>query len=137
MISAQKAKHLDVTTMFTYLHANTPSQSEHAYYLSYFIQSTLSKTDTFGTGTSCPSYRESNRGRKERQGPTLGVRFTEVSVKRESTVIIITVISCYMGLYRNLSQGAKKVIFTACHSGKLKPTFTSPDVISTSPPNFL
>ena len=30
-------------------------------------------------------------------------------------------------------QGAKKIIFTACHSGKLKLTFTSPDVISTSP----
>ena len=28
----------------------------------------------------CPSYRESNRGSKERQGPALGVRFTEVSV---------------------------------------------------------
>ena len=50
------------------------------------LQSTLSKTDTFRTGTSCPSYRKSNRGSKERQGPTLGVRFTEVSVKRESTV---------------------------------------------------
>ena len=49
------------------------------------IQSTLSKTDTFGTGTKCPSpsYRESNKGRKEGQGPTLSVRFTEVSVKRE------------------------------------------------------
>ena len=34
----------------------------------------------------CPSYRESNKGSKERQGPTLGVRFREVSVKRESTV---------------------------------------------------
>ena len=31
-----------------------------------------------------------------------------------------------------LNQGAKKIIFTACHSGKLKLTFTSPDVISTS-----
>ena len=50
------------------------------------IQSTLSKTDTFGTGTKCPSYRESNKRSKERQGPTLGVRFIEVSVKRESTV---------------------------------------------------
>ena len=50
------------------------------------IQSTLSKTDTFGTGTKCPSYKESNKGIKERQGPTLSVRFTEVSVKRESTV---------------------------------------------------
>ena len=28
----------------------------------------------------CPSYRESNIGSKERQGPTLGVLFTEVSV---------------------------------------------------------
>ena len=28
----------------------------------------------------CPSYRESNKGSKERQGATLGVRFTEVSV---------------------------------------------------------
>ena len=30
-------------------------------------------------------------------------------------------------------QGAKKIIFTACHSGKLKLAFTSPDIISTSP----
>ena len=28
----------------------------------------------------CPSYRESNKGSKERQGPTLSVRFTEVSI---------------------------------------------------------
>ena len=34
----------------------------------------------------CLSYRESNKESKERQGPTLGVCFTEVSVKRESTV---------------------------------------------------
>ena len=53
------------------------------------MQSTLSKTDTFGTGASCPSYRESNRGSKERQEPTLGVRFTEVSVKRELTVYML------------------------------------------------
>ena len=39
MISAQKAKQLDATTMFTYSHANTPlGQSERAYYLSYFIK---------------------------------------------------------------------------------------------------
>ena len=34
-------------------------------------------------------------------------------------------------------QDAKKIIFTACHSGKLKLAFTSPDVISTSPKTFL
>ena len=28
----------------------------------------------------CPSYKESNKRNKQRQGPTLGVRFTEVSV---------------------------------------------------------
>ena len=40
-------------------------------------------------------------------------------------------------IYRASNQGAKKVIFTACHSGKLKLTFTSPNVISTSPKNVL
>ena len=36
------AKHLDVTTMFTYSHVNTPlGQSECAYYLSYFYNSRL------------------------------------------------------------------------------------------------
>ena len=44
------------------------------------IQSTPSKTDTFGTGSKGPSYRESNKGSNKRQGPTLGVRFREVSV---------------------------------------------------------
>ena len=37
-------------------------------------------------------------------------------------------------------QGAKKIIFTACHLGKLERAsinFTSPYVISTSPKNFL
>ena len=34
----------------------------------------------------CPSCTESNKGNKERQGPFLGVRFTEMSVKEESTV---------------------------------------------------
>ena len=36
----------------------------------------------------CPSYKESNKGNKQRRGPTLGVRLIEVSVKRESTVYI-------------------------------------------------
>ena len=34
-------------------------------------------------------------------------------------------------------QGEKKIIFTACHLGKLKLAFTNPKVISTSPKNFL
>ena len=44
-------------------------------------------------------------------------------------------LQCYPLLVK--PQGAKKIIFTACHSGKLKLAFTSPDVISTSPKNFL
>ena len=36
-----------------------------------------------------------------------------------------------------INQGAKKVIVTACHSGKLKLTFTSPNIISTRPKNVL
>ena len=35
----------------------------------------------------------------------------------------------------NSKQGAKKVIFKACHSGKLKLAYTSPNVVSTSPQN--
>ena len=58
-----------------------------------YVQLTLSKTDTFGTSAvsvleRSPSYRESNKGSKEKQGPTLGVHFIEVSVKREFTVYI-------------------------------------------------
>ena len=34
------------------------------------------------------------------------------------------------------NQGGKKIIFIACHSGKLKLAFTSPDIISTSPKSF-
>ena len=34
-------------------------------------------------------------------------------------------------------QGATEVIFTACHSGKLRLVYTSPNVILTSPKNFL
>ena len=39
LISTQKAEHLDVTTMFTYSHSNTPvgQISERTYYLSYFL----------------------------------------------------------------------------------------------------
>ena len=44
VISVRKAKHLDIKTMFTYSHANTPlSRSERAYYLSYFINSLYCK----------------------------------------------------------------------------------------------
>ena len=38
---------------------------------------------------------------------------------------------------KGFAQDAKKIIFTACHLGKLKLAFTSPDVISTSPESFL
>ena len=34
-------------------------------------------------------------------------------------------------------QGAKEIILKACHSGKLKVAFSSPDGILTSPKNFL
>ena len=45
----------------------------------------------------CPSYKESNKGNKQRQGPTLdrcpfyrGVRLIGVFVKRKSTVLQIS-----------------------------------------------
>ena len=41
-------------------------------------------------------------------------------------------------LQDHIPHGAKKIIFTACHSGKLKLAFTSPGIISTtSPKSFL
>ena len=48
----------------------------------YKVQSTLSEMDTFGTGSvslTMVSILWINKGSKERQGPTLGVRFTELS----------------------------------------------------------
>ena len=54
----------------------------------------------------------------------------EVAVCRGSTLSPRT-------FKRHLLHGAKKVIFTACHSGKLKLPFTSPNIISTSPQHFL
>ena len=44
---------------------------------------------------------------------------------------------CKVAPFCIVDQHAKKVIFTACHSGKLKLTFTSPNIISTSPKNVL
>ena len=32
----------------------------------------------------CPCYRDLNKGSKERQGPTVGVHFTEVSMLQRS-----------------------------------------------------
>ena len=47
----------------------------------FFLQSTLSKTDTFGTGTKCPSWRDVRLIESQIKGvKALGVRFTEVSV---------------------------------------------------------
>ena len=43
----------------------------------------------------------------------------------------------FKGNFPPQMQGVKKVIFTACHSGKLKLTFTSPNIISTCPQNVL
>ena len=43
---------------------------------------------------------------------------------------------CKVAPFCIVDQRAKKVIFTACHSGKLKQTFTSPNIISTSPKNI-
>ena len=46
-------------------------------------------------------------------------------------------LTCPTRTRSNHDQDAKKIIFTACHLGKLKLVFTSPDVISTSPKNVL
>ena len=57
----------------------------------FFLQSTLSKTDTsVGTGTKCPSWRDVRLIEGQIKGvKTLGVRLIEVSVKRESTILLL------------------------------------------------
>ena len=61
------------------------------------LQSTLSKSDTFGAGSKCPSKRDvrliesqitgvRKEGTNSRRPFYRGVRLIEVSVKRESTV---------------------------------------------------
>ena len=61
----------------------------------------------------CPSYRESNKRSKERQGPTLGVRLIEVSVKRESTVfeLALKCVNLHTGLYKEPSWGQYYLMF--------------------------
>ena len=58
-----------------------------------------------------------------------------------STDVVLTITkvsgTMYTVLKQGWLQGAKKVIFTVCHLGKLKLAFTSPNVVSTSPQNFL
>ena len=58
-----------------------------------------------------------------------------------STDVVLTITkvsgTMYTVLKQGLLRGAKKIIFTVCHSGKLKLAFTSPNVVSMSPPIFL
>ena len=51
---AGETRKRDVTTMFTYSHANTPlGQSERAYYLSYFIKGGIWDTYVSGGRSAC------------------------------------------------------------------------------------
>ena len=51
--------------------SNTVNSSQDGHLFDQYYVSALERSQ---------SYRESNKGSKEKQGPTLGVRFTEVSV---------------------------------------------------------
>ena len=52
-------------------------------------------------------------------------------------VVVCVVLTRLLIVHSSDEQGAKKVIFTVCHSGKLKLTSASPNIISTSPKNVL
>ena len=52
-------------------------------------------------------------------------------------VVVCVVLTRLLIVHSSDEQGAKKVIFTACHSDKLKLTSTGPNIISTSPKNVL
>ena len=57
-----------------------------------------------------PSYRESNKGSKEKQGPRCpfyrGVRLIEVSMKRELTVYLLLVFISYENFKKTLISSA-------------------------------
>ena len=62
-----------------------------------------------------PSYRESNKGSKEKQGPRCpfyrGVRLIEVSMKRELTVYLLLVFISYENFKKTLISSAPLSIY--------------------------
>ena len=93
------------------------------------------KRSTHGHFTVWIQYRYSGTSiQKSAKGLANFVHYNEVSLYRGSFSYILTV---YTVEPRYKEQGAKKIIFTTCHSGKLKLAFTSLDVIWTSPKSFL
>ena len=73
-------------------------------------------------------------GCKENHFYSLPFRQAETSPKNVLTSRIDFTVLLLIEFLKNVT---KKIIFTACHKGKLKLGFTSPDVISTSPKNVL
>jgi len=64
------------------------SAKNHSFVYENLRYSQLSLRRTlFGPTLSVP-YREANKGSRERQGPTLGIYFTEESVKRELSSLL-------------------------------------------------
>ena len=60
---------------------------QHIKYSQLFLRQTLGRGQHYVSILDrCPSYRAETKQSKERQGPTLGVCFSEVSVKRELAV---------------------------------------------------
>ena len=74
-----------------------------------------------------PSYKESNKGNKQRQGPTpdrcpfyKGVRLTEVFVKRESTVLQISPLeetTIFTVIFLSLADVNTRKIFACINFG--------------------
>ena len=54
------------------------------------MQSTFSKRNTFGARTECPSYKQSNKGIRERKGTTVDVRFAEIPVLQKIPLLYCT-----------------------------------------------
>ena len=59
------------TVRYTYVEGHTVNSLQDGHLWDRHYVSVLER---------CPSYKESNKAKKQKQGPTLGVRFTEVSV---------------------------------------------------------
>ena len=85
---AKLLNHCNVDVNLMTFQCSTPNllQKHLNICLVHNIQSTVPNTDNFGTSIKCLSYKESNKGSKERQGPTVGGHLIDVFFKTELTV---------------------------------------------------
>ena len=78
-------------------------------------------------------FSAANIASKEQIKPVLSLK---ISIESSNACLVQLIWKKIKGVNQRFNA-AKKVISTDCYSGKLKLTFTSPNIISTGPKNVL